>query len=91
MEVIAKTSGGCLIQATEQEVKEILNAVNGVKPDSINIGQKIPAIDYGATITKIKSLKENYYFRELIKNGKSICDSLNELQIAVDSASSLQV
>ena len=62
MEIIAKTKEGVLIQASEREVKEILNAVSGHRPEVLSIGQKIPAIDYASTITKVKSLGDSYEF-----------------------------
>ena len=73
MEIIAKTTGGCLIQATEHEVREILAAVAGVKPDSVEIGQKISAIDYALTLIKIKSLKDDHHFSNLLYASKEFC------------------
>jgi hypothetical protein len=70
MEVIAKTNEGFLIKATENEIKEIVNAVTGIRPKEIKIGQKMPAIDYASTITKIKSLKDDDYFKQVLKYSK---------------------
>ena len=53
MQVIAKTSEGFLISATHNEISEILRSVNGKVPEKIDIGQKIPAIDYASSITKV--------------------------------------
>ena len=89
MEVIAQTNGGYLLQATQGELMEIINAVTGSKPDKINIGQKIPAIDYAGTIKKIKSLKEEYNFTNLISNAKSVYNTAMSLQKAVEDAASI--
>lgn len=66
MEVIGKTKGGVIITATEKEIKQILSAVNGEPPKDIEIGQRIPAIDYSSTITKVKALAQNYSFRQMV-------------------------
>lgn len=49
MNIIAKTNDGFLINATEKELSEIIKSVTGMAPKEINIGQKIPAIDYATT------------------------------------------
>ena len=56
MEIIAKTENGVIINATNDEVNEILNAVSGAKPEKLKIGMKIPAIDYASTIRKVQGL-----------------------------------
>lgn len=86
MEVIAKTNGAFLIQATESEIKEIVNAVTGNRPKEIEIGQKIPAIDYASTIIKIKTLKEHSYFIDLLKYHKRLTGTINEFEKAVNRA-----
>jgi len=42
MEIIANTSNGVLIKATTAEIESIINAVTGIKPEKILIGQKNP-------------------------------------------------
>lgn len=92
MEIIAKTNNqGVLIQASEEEVKEILNAVIGKRPDKIEIGQKIPAIDYATTITKIKSLSNNQKFKYLLEYNDEFQKQLNELKSAIESASKIDL
>jgi len=92
MEIIAKTSGtGVLINATEQEVKEILNAVMGKSPDKIEIGQKIPAIDYASTIRKIQSLEKDYVFTNLVDYGRRFNESIEQLKQSVVKASQIQI
>lgn len=91
MEVIAKTAGGLLINATESEVKEIINSVSGIRPEKIEIGQKIPAIDYAATITKIKSLKTNYDYQQLLAKGADLQKSIDNISKAVNSAADITV
>lgn len=91
MEVIAKTDGAFLIQATENEIKEIVNAVTGDRPKEIKIGQKIPAIDYASTITKIKSLKNDYDFKNLIEKQEKVGRIINEFVQAVDRASLIEL
>lgn len=77
MEIVAQTSGGFLINASENEIKEIINSVTGTKPEKLLLGQKIPAIDYACTITKIKSLASNSSYVRLI-------DSKNDLVKVID-------
>ena len=91
MEIIAKTEKGCLIQATNEEIKEILNAVSGVKPDKLEIGQKIPAIDYAATITKVKALGNSYIFQNLEHEVGKFMDGMEKLKTSVHKASDIIV
>jgi len=46
MEIIAKSKDGVIITASNNEVKEILSAVNGVKPEKVEVGMKLPATNY---------------------------------------------
>lgn len=92
MQVIAKTEGnGFLIQATESEIKIIVNAVNGTMPEKIEIGQKIPAIDYAGTITKIKSLKEHYDFRQLVEYASKFNEQVATYKKIVENAANITV
>jgi len=90
MEIIAKTDNGFLINGTESELKEIIRAVQGAVPKEIKIGQWIPAIDYSATITKIKRLPEEYFYRQLIKHAKEFDMFINKLQMVVEDSTKLQ-
>lgn len=90
MEVIAKTNGAFLIQATESEIKEIVNAVAGNRPKEIEIGQKIPAIDYASTILKIKTLKDDSYFTELIRYSQAVNKAIGEFDQAVKKAALIE-
>jgi len=91
MEIIAKTKEGCLIQASEKEIKEILRAVLGKELKEIEIGQKIPAIDYASTITKIKSLNDCYDYKNLLSYSKSFVEEVEELKKAVEDASKIDI
>lgn len=92
MEVIAKTGNdGFLIQATGAELKEIINSINGKKPENIEIGQKIPAIDYAATITKVKGIKDDYYYKELLKEWGRLSVTIADFSKSVDNAVNIQV
>ena len=91
MEIIAKTTGGVLINASESEVKEILNAVNGEKPKEINIGQKIPAIDYASTITKIKALSGEYSYRQMIEYFQTFSKEINELTKVIEATKNISI
>lgn len=90
MEIIAKTNQGVLISATENEVKEILNAVSGQKPKDIEIGQKIPAIDYSTTIVKIKTLSENTYFKDLVRYASYFTKHVDDLTKVVGDAGKIE-
>ena len=89
MEIIAKTDAGFLISGTKSEVEEILRSVNGKVPEEIEIGQKIPAIDYSATITKLKQLPEEYAYGQLIRYAKSFTETIDELKKVVESATKI--
>ena len=91
MEVVAKTKGGCLIQASQSEIKEILNAVTGEKPEEVNIGQKIPAIDYASTIMKVKTLKKDYHFTQIFHSLDIFNEAAIELKLVVENASEIEV
>ena len=66
MIIIAQTKDGYIIEATEKEVRGILNSILGESSgDPVKIGQKIPAIDYASTITKVKTLKDTYAFKQI--------------------------
>ena len=91
MEVVAKTKGGCLIQASESEVKEILNAVTGSRPKELSIGQKIPAIDYASTIMKVKILEKDYHFTQMFHSLETFNETAAELKLAVKNASEIEV
>jgi len=90
MEIIAKTDNGFLITGTTEEVEEILRAVQGTCPEKITIGQRIPAIDYSATITKLKNLPKEYNYCQLIKSAKKFGKMVDGLQKAVDEATKIQ-
>lgn len=64
MNIIAKTSSGYFIEATNDEVAAILTAT-GLKPEDSNkipAGTKIPAFDYSATIQKAKVFAKSHSF-----------------------------
>jgi len=91
MEIIATMNGGVLISAKTEEINEIMNAVNGVKPESLKIGMKIPAIDYASTIRKIKTLPENraiknlfYEFDNVVKMFSGLKNAISETPIIED-------
>lgn len=90
MEIIAKTRLGCLIEATEKEVKEIINAVSGNMPEKLEIGQKIPAIDYASTITKLKFLKDSYQFKNLVERVASFSSEIDDIKRAVSEAGKIE-
>jgi hypothetical protein len=90
MEIIAKTEGeGFLIKATRSELVEILRSVTGEEKKEINIGQKIPAIDYASTITKLKTLNQEWNYKELLKRSKDVSETINDLEEAVNNASKI--
>jgi hypothetical protein len=88
MQVIASTNSGVLISATNEEVIEILRSVNGEAPKEIRIGQKIPAIDYAGSVTKLKSLKGAYTFTQLCSYVDQFISSFEKLKVSVENAAS---
>ncbi|RLD60927.1 MAG: hypothetical protein DRJ01_08840 [Bacteroidetes bacterium] len=92
MEIVAKTNQGVLISATENEVKQILNAVMGAdEKRTVGIGQKLPAIDYAATILKIKSLHKDYDFKQLISYTKIFVKTVEKLNSTVEAAKAVNL
>ena len=91
MKIIAETKDGYLIHAESTEIKEVLTAVTGNRPDEIKIGQKIPAIDYASTITKIKALHDNYQFKQLLLFTESFYAEIEELKTAVTNAKEIEI
>ena len=91
MEIIALTNDGVLISATENEVKEIINSVSGARPEKLKIGQKIPAIDYAASITKVKALDSSYDMRELVKKGEAVVEAITELKKVTSAAANIDL
>ena len=89
MKIIASTDKGYLIEADKQEVKEILSAVLGTPPPEISIGQKIPAIDYAATIRKIKTLPENTAFKNIVLYTERFAEAVDELGGVIDKAAEI--
>lgn len=66
MEIIGKTNNGFIINATEEEVKDILKAVFGnVKKDDIDVGCKIPAYDYTSVVRSIKEFRASYEYNQM--------------------------
>lgn len=90
MQIIAKTEDGFLITAKKNEVTEILKAISGNTPEMIQIGQKLPAIDYALTITKIKGLKEDFDFNEIFERLDKFCETANKLKQSVENAGSIE-
>ena len=90
MEITAKTKEGFLIQATESEVNNILTAVLGIRVKNIEIGQKIPAMDYATTVTKIKKLRDSYKFQNLFSNLDTFNKAAEGLREAVMTASDIE-
>ena len=91
MQIVAKTTDGAMIQATDEEIREIIRSVSGNAPEKIVIGQKIPAIDYASSITKVKELRKSYDFTNIIRHHSSFSEELKKLEAALDSAASIQV
>ncbi len=91
MEIIAKSKNGFLIAASEREVSEILTAVSGKAPDKLEIGQKIPAIDYASTITKVRALGDSYEFKALVERTAKFNAAIEELTAAVREAGNVIV
>lgn len=91
MKIIAKTTEGFIIEATNDEVVSVLSAVTGSKPKEIPIGQKIPAIDYASTIEKIKSLNSNTNFKYLVDYADRFKKDVDKLTEVVCAAANIDV
>ena len=91
MQIIAETNGGVLISATGNEVKEILNAVTGEMPKELKIGQKIPAIDYASTISKIKALSKDSNYVNLLYEVKRFNNVVDKLKETVNATNEIDL
>lgn len=89
MKIVAKTEKGFLVSATLTEIESILSAVIGKDGTNIQIGQKIPAIDYAATITKIKMLYKNYAFQQIFSRLEAFNETAEELKNVIEQAKNL--
>lgn len=90
MKIVAETRNDFLVSATSNELKEIITSVTGARPEKIEIGQKIPAIDYATTITKIKTLQDNYEFKQLFLYVERFYGSAKDLEKAVVDANNIE-
>lgn len=92
MKIIASSNDSFIIEATKEEVREILQSVNGKNMTlaEINIGQKIPAIDYSTTLRKLKSMKTNGYFQSLLSATKAFNQTMDNLAEKVDDLSKIE-
>ena len=91
MEIIAEAKDGYLVHATKNEIKSILTAVSGTRPGDIEIGQRIPAIDYATTITKIKELGDDFKFKQLLAFTESVYNEIGRLKAAVMDAQKIEI
>ena len=91
MKVIANTKDGFLISATQKELVEIIKSVTGERPEEIKIGQKIPAIDYASTITKVKTLNDEHSFKKIFLALKDFNKEADNLKKAVNEAEDLEI
>ena len=91
MKITAQTENDFLIEATEKEIGEILTSVNGEPPETIRIGQKIPAIDYASTIRKLKELKDSYEFKNLFSRIEAFEEETKKLKEAVLKANDIDL
>ena len=91
MEIIALTQKGVLIKATDSEVKNMLTAVHGKNRPEIEIGTKIPAIDYATSIVKIKELAKNNYFEYMVSRIKDFNTEFDRLTEAVKSVANIDL
>lgn len=89
MEVIAKGIDEVLIRTTDDEVREIITSVSGKRPTVIEIGQKIPAIDYATTVLKLKSLSSEYSFIKMFEWLESFYQEAISLKESVVEAGSI--
>jgi len=90
MQIVATTNGGVLISATNDEVSAIICSTSGVAPKELAIGQKIPAIDYAGSITKLKSLKGAYGFRSLCDSVERFAAEFTVLKGTIENAAAIE-
>lgn len=91
MEIVAVTKDGALINATSAEIYEIINSVTGKRPDKVSIGQKIPAIDYATSITKLKTLKDDYSFTSMKERLNIFKLEMDKLFNSIENAANISI
>ena len=87
MNIIAKTSDGYMISASESELKAIFSAVSKPITDKnpINIGDKLPAYDYAATIQKCKDFRQSHDFRTFKSTRENLARVMSEYIESIES------
>lgn len=93
MKVIAKTENGVLIEATNEEVQEIHSSVTGntIEAKQIVVGMKLPAIDYAASIKKVRTLASNYELSVVEEKLKRFVTYYEELKTSIKKASEIEL
>ena len=83
MRIIGITDDGFILEASKDDVRHILTATNGsCEIEKVKVGQKIPAIDYSMSISKVNDLAGSYPLRQI----KACYEKLGE---DIDSVSNL--
>lgn len=90
MKIIAKTEDGFIIKATNKELKEIISSVQGAEPEKIEIGHRIPAIDYAGSIKKIKELATDYNFKMIFSQLEDFNITAKRLYYTVIKATEIE-
>lgn len=64
MKIIARTTGGFILEASEGEIKSILHSFGIEKPEP-TIGVTIPATDFIAKVERLKAFGQSYDYGNL--------------------------
>ena len=90
MEIMARTEEGFIIQATTEEINDIISAVGG-DTKNIKLNQRIPAFDYATTIRKLKNLQNNATVKMLFHQLRDFNAIADQIKGAIDKASNLEI
>lgn len=78
MKTIAKTKDGFLLEATEDEVKDMMKTL-GISKPTPEVGIKIPVGDYNSTLVKLRSLRDSYAYEKMREYVDQISKSIQNL------------
>jgi hypothetical protein len=88
MKIIGQTLNGYIIEATNTEVRAILDAT-GVKSKGNKVepvvGDRLPAFDYAGVIVQCKAFKTSYDYTEIKRKMTDLSDTFFKITSAVDS------
>lgn len=84
-------TGAFMIEASTAEVQEIVKAVTGkeLAGRDIEVGMKMPAVDYSMTIQDAKTLSDSYGYKQMMSACRSFTKQVEKLDEKIQSSNKL--